>query len=88
MNGQEVFRYVGKSNTDRMPFDQLAAKVADLSKSPAGAEYNLAKDGLALAGHDPVAYFDANSAVASSGTRCRLRPPPSRVIESSRRCWI
>jgi DNA-binding beta-propeller fold protein YncE len=34
--GAEVFRYVGKANTDRCPFDTFAAKVAELSpKDPA-----------------------------------------------------
>ncbi|MEO6435811.1 MAG: redoxin domain-containing protein, partial [Tepidisphaeraceae bacterium] len=32
--GAEVFRYVGKSNVDRCPFDKFAVKVAELSKSP------------------------------------------------------
>ena len=31
--GREVFRYVGKSNTDRLSFDQLTAKVAELKKA-------------------------------------------------------
>lgn len=33
--GREVFRHVGKNNTDRFDFDQLTAKVAELKKSPA-----------------------------------------------------
>ena len=28
--GKEVFRYVGKDNSDRLPFDQFAAKLAEL----------------------------------------------------------
>jgi len=31
-DGKEVFRYVGKSNRDRLSFEDLAAKVAELSK--------------------------------------------------------
>jgi thioredoxin-dependent peroxiredoxin len=31
--GKEVFRYVGKNNTDRFSFEQLRAKVAELSKN-------------------------------------------------------
>ena len=31
-DGREVFRYVGKNNRDRLTFDQLAAKVAELSR--------------------------------------------------------
>ena len=31
-NGKEVFRYVGKNNSDRLSFEQLAAKVNELSK--------------------------------------------------------
>lgn len=30
--GKEVFRYVGKSNSDRLSFEALAAKVKELSK--------------------------------------------------------
>ena len=29
--GNEAFRYVGKSNTDRYPFEQFATKIAELS---------------------------------------------------------
>ena len=28
--GEEVFRYVGKNNSDRLSFEKLAAKVAEL----------------------------------------------------------
>jgi len=31
-DGKEVFRYVGKSNSDRLPFEKLAEKVAELMK--------------------------------------------------------
>jgi thioredoxin-dependent peroxiredoxin len=31
--GKEVFRHVGKSNSDRLAFEKLAAKVSELSKS-------------------------------------------------------
>lgn len=31
-NGKEVFRYVGKKNSDRYSFEQLKSKVAELSK--------------------------------------------------------
>ncbi len=30
-NGKEVFRYVGKNNTDRLSFDQLVLKVSEIS---------------------------------------------------------
>jgi len=30
-DGKEVFRYVGKNNTDRFSFDQLVSKVHELS---------------------------------------------------------
>lgn len=30
--GKEVYRYVGKNNTDRLSFEQLAAKVKEFSK--------------------------------------------------------
>ncbi|MBI5764791.1 MAG: redoxin domain-containing protein [Planctomycetes bacterium] len=60
--GREAFRYVGKDNTDRLPFDQLAAKIAELSKNAAIAEYNLSDRAMALGGFDPVAYIDAGQA--------------------------
>ena len=31
-NGKEVFRYVGRNNTDRFSFDQLVAKLHELEK--------------------------------------------------------
>jgi len=31
-DGKEVFRYVGKNNSDRLSFEKLAEKVAELSK--------------------------------------------------------
>lgn len=31
-DGREVFRHVGKNNSDRLPFEKLAAKVAELSQ--------------------------------------------------------
>ncbi len=34
--GKEVFRYVGKDNTDRFGFEQLAAKLAELKKAGDG----------------------------------------------------
>jgi peroxiredoxin Q/BCP len=33
--GNEAFRYVGKSNVDRYPFDQFAAKVAEVDRKKA-----------------------------------------------------
>lgn len=63
-DGQEVFRYVGKDNTDRMAFDALARKVDDLSKHAGIGQYNLAEGALALQGHDPVAYFETGKAEA------------------------
>jgi peroxiredoxin Q/BCP len=32
-NGREVFRHVGKNNSDRFPFDKFAAKVAELKSA-------------------------------------------------------
>ena len=29
-NGEEVFRYIGKNNSDRFSFDQLKAKIVEL----------------------------------------------------------
>lgn len=65
-DGSEVFRYIGKDNTDRLSFDRLAAKVAELSRSMAVEQYNLSDGALALKGHDPVAYIDRGKAEAGS----------------------
>ena len=32
-DGKEIFRYVGKSNKDRYPFDDFAARIAELKES-------------------------------------------------------
>lgn len=61
-DGEEVYRYVGKDNADRLAFDKLAAKVAELSTGASVREHNLSKGSLALGGHDPVAYFDSGKA--------------------------
>jgi peroxiredoxin Q/BCP len=63
-DGQEVFRRVGKDNMDRVSFDQLAAKVSGLSRPTAVDQYNLGDGGLALAGHDPVSYFEGGKPMA------------------------
>jgi peroxiredoxin Q/BCP len=63
-DGQEVFRYVGKDNTDRLPFDRFAAKVAEVSKNSAIGQYNLTDGALALKGCDPVAYIESSKAQA------------------------
>src|ERR1041384_2236364 len=52
-NGKEVFRYVGKSNTDRYPWDKFAGKMAELTASSATKEYNLPAEKVALSGYDP-----------------------------------
>jgi hypothetical protein len=33
-SGKEVYRHVGKSNADRLPYDKFAAKLEELTKSP------------------------------------------------------
>lgn len=62
--GNEVFRYVGKSNADRLSYEQFTVKLAELrtDSSKAIAHYNLGSDKLALAGYDPVAYFTEGKA--------------------------
>lgn len=65
-DGAEVFRYEGKDNTDRMPFDRFSAKMAELTRNPAIGQYNLA-DGVALQGYDPVSYFDGKPQPGDTG---------------------
>jgi peroxiredoxin Q/BCP len=63
--GKEIFRYVGKSNADRFPYDQFAAKLAELKEMPTAAlqHYNLGTDKVALSGYDPVGYYTLNKAL-------------------------
>lgn len=71
--GKEVFRYVGKSNADRCPFDTFAAKVAELSRDPAVKEFNLKPGEPAIGGHDPVSYQTGRPAMGSSGLAADYR---------------
>lgn len=61
-DGNELFRYVGRDNTDRMPFEKFAAKISEVSKGADVAQYNLGKGAVALGGYDPVSYFDGKPA--------------------------
>ncbi|NUQ46500.1 MAG: YHS domain-containing protein [Phycisphaerae bacterium] len=65
-DGREVFRYVGKANTDRISFDRFAEKIAELSRNDAARQYNLADSGLALQGYDAVSYFDGGKPLRGS----------------------
>lgn len=65
-NGKEVFRYVGKNNTDRYPWDRFVAKIAELTANPAAQGYNLRADKVALSGYDPVTYLSQNKAMKGS----------------------
>ncbi len=58
--GKEVYRYVGKSNADRLPFPKFAEQLAMLKEKAALSRvrhFNLPSDRLALQGYDPVGYF-------------------------------
>ncbi len=63
--GKEVFRYVGKSNSDRFGAEQFVAKLAELKAQSVAAvkHYNLGSDNVALSGYDPVGYFTAMKAL-------------------------
>jgi len=63
--GKEVFRYVGKSNADRLAYEQFIAKLVELQAKPAAAlaHYNLGADKVALSGYDPVGYLTQNKAL-------------------------
>lgn len=63
-DSQEIFRHVGKDNTDRLPFDRFASKVTEVSKSAAIGQYNLTDGTLALKGYDPVTYVESGKAQA------------------------
>jgi len=56
-DGKEVFRYVGKSNSDRFSFDKLVTKLSEFKHQAATKAYNLDKGKLAIQGYDAVSYF-------------------------------
>jgi thioredoxin-dependent peroxiredoxin len=66
--GKEVFRYIGKSNSDRFSIEQFTTKLAELKgKSPGAIQhYNLGPDRIALQGYDPVSYFKQGAGKGSS----------------------
>lgn len=55
-DGKEVFRHVGKDTTDRLSFEQLAAKIDASARGAAIDQYNLSGSEPAIKGYDPVAY--------------------------------
>ena len=55
-NGKELFRFVGKSNTDRLALAEFTAKVTEFARSPELAQYNLKSGEPAIQGYDPVSY--------------------------------
>ncbi len=62
--GKEVFRHVGKSNADRLSYEQFAARLAGLKEKPAALpHYNLGADKVAINGYDPVGYFTQTKAL-------------------------
>ena len=65
-NGKEVFRYVGKNNTDRYPWQKFAAKISELTANPATKDYNLPAGKIALNGFDPVSYLAQSHATKGS----------------------
>lgn len=87
-NGKEVFRHVGKSNTDRYSWDRFAAKLAELTANPAVNNFNLPTDRLALNGYDPVAYFTQGRAMKGAaeisslyrGIRYRFASEEGRML--------
>jgi peroxiredoxin Q/BCP len=65
-NGKEVFRYVGKNNTDRYPWENFVGKISELGVNSAAKNYNLPAERIALGGYDPVQYFAHNKAAKGS----------------------
>lgn len=57
--GREVFRHVGRDNTDRVSFETFAGKMRELS-APQRQHMNLRNDGVAIDGYDPLTYFESN----------------------------
>lgn len=61
--GKEVFRYVGKDNTDRYSFDRFTEKMKTLWAGEVAAQH-LGDANLAVKGYDTVAYLVQNKALA------------------------
>ncbi|MCC6546692.1 redoxin domain-containing protein [Candidatus Sumerlaeota bacterium] len=59
--GKEVFRYIGKSNTDRYSFENFEKKMNELT-TPKDGSQNVDKEGIAIGGYDPVSYLKAGTA--------------------------
>lgn len=66
-DGKEVFRFVGKNNSDRLSFEKFAATMAELSRAPGQSNYNVKEGQPAIEGHDPVAYQESGSAMKGRG---------------------
>ena len=62
--GHEVFRHVGRDNTDRYSYEQFIEKLTELKTKPSIGfpQYNLGPDHLALSGYDPVGYLKQSKA--------------------------
>lgn len=65
--GKELFRHIGKAYDDHLQFAAFSDRLAETSRRPSLADYNLPKDKvLAVEGYDLVAYFAQNKAVKGS----------------------
>lgn len=63
-SGTELFRQVGTSRHDHLPFDTFERRLAKATESPALREYNLPKGHrVAVDGYDVVAYFATSTAI-------------------------
>lgn len=56
-DGKEIWRHVGKDNSDRVSYETLAAQLGPRLRSADLDQYNLGKDQLAIQGYDPLTYF-------------------------------
>jgi len=84
-DGEEVFRYVGKSTRDRFTFDRFAAKMAELRRMDAAGEYNLDEEKLALSGYDPVSYFKDGPEMGESEVTAEYAGVTYRFVSESNR---
>ena len=64
-DGAEIFRYVGKSNADRLGYEAFAKTLSEFQAKSSSAltHYHLGADRLALKGYDPVGYLVQNKAI-------------------------
>jgi peroxiredoxin Q/BCP len=83
--GEEVFRHVGTSNSDRVKFDTFLTELAVLRPDRATQHYNLVASKLALVGYDPVSYRNSEPQKGVEGDELSYRGVTYRFASAENR---